>query len=62
MKKHRLIRLIKDRGCVITRIFLPKNTLMYANHLVDDVWSITLGKDNSIALSVINYEHFEFVE
>jgi hypothetical protein len=62
MRKHRLIRLIKDRGCVITGVLLPKNTLVYANHLVDDVWSITLGKDNSIALSVINYEHFDFVE
>ncbi len=57
MKKHRLIRLIKDRGCVITRVFLPRDTVVYANHIVDDVWSITLGKDNSIALSVINYEH-----
>ena len=62
MKKHRLIRLIKDRSCVITGVLLPKNTLVYANHLVDDVWSITLGKDNSIALSVLEYEHFEFVE
>ena len=62
MKKHRLIRLIKDRSCVITRMFLPKDTVVYANHLVEDVWSITLGKDNSIALSVINYEHFDFVE
>ena len=62
MKKHRLIRLTKDRGYVITRMFLPKDTVVYANHLVDDVWSITLGKDNSIALSVINYEHFDFVE
>lgn len=62
MKKHRLIRLIKDRSCVITTVFLPKGTLVYANHLVEDVWSITLGRDNNIAISVLEYEHFEFVE
>jgi len=61
MQNHHLIRLIKDRSCVITRVFLPKGTVVYANQIVDDVWSITLGKDNNIAISVINYEHFEFV-
>jgi len=62
MQNHRLIRLIKDRSCVITGVLLPKNTLVYANHLVEDVWSITLGRDNNIAISVLEYEHFEFVE
>ena len=62
MKKHRLIRLTKDRGCVITRMFLPKDTVVYANHLVEDVWAITLFRDNNIAISGLEYEHFEFVE
>jgi hypothetical protein len=62
MKKHRLIRLTKDRGCVITRMFLPKDTTVYADYIVAGVWHITLGKDNNIYISVIENEDFIFVE
>ena len=62
MKKHRLIRLIKDRNCHITGVFLPKDTTVYANYIVADMWHITLGKDSKISFSVIENEDFVFVE
>ena len=62
MKKHRLIRLTKNRGCYITKVFLPKDTTVYADYIVADMWHVTLGKDNNISFSVIENEDFEFVE
>ena len=58
MKKHALIRLTKNRVCYITKIFLPKNSVLYADHVIKDVWMIN---NNNIRLSVIEYEDFEFV-
>jgi len=57
--RNRLIRLIKNRGCYITGIFLPKDTTVYASHVIMDVWHIKFC-DNS--LSVIEKEDFEFVD
>jgi hypothetical protein len=58
MKKHALIKLKKNRSCEITKIFLPKNSVLYADHVIKDVWMIN---NNNIRLSVIEYEDFEFV-
>jgi len=62
MRKHRLIRLTRNRGCYITKVFLPKDTTVYANYIVADMWHITLGKDSKISFSVIENEDFVFVE
>ena len=58
MKKHALIRLKKNRSCEITKIFLPKNSVLYAEHVIKDVWMIN---NNNIRLSVIQYEDFDFM-
>ena len=58
MKKHALIRLTKNRVCYITKIFLPKNSVLYADHVIKDVWHIT---NSNVSLSLIEYEDFEFV-
>lgn len=58
MKKQALIRLTKNRVCYITKIFLPKNSVLYAEHVVKDVWHIN---NNNIKLSVIKYEDFDFM-
>ena len=59
MKKHALIRLKKNRSCEITKIFLPKNSVLYAEHVIKDVWHIN---NNNIRLSVIQYEDFDFIQ
>jgi hypothetical protein len=59
MKK--LILLKKERGCGITGIVLPIGTKLYAEHIADKYWHIYLGKNNSLALSVIKDLEFEFV-
>ena len=58
MKKSALIRLKKNRSCEITKIFLPKNSVLYAEHVIKDVWMIN---NNNIRLSVIQYEDFDFM-
>lgn len=62
MEKTRLIRLTKNRGCYITKVFLPKDTTVYADYIVADMWHITLGKDSKISFSVIEDDDFVFVE
>ena len=59
MKKHALIRLTKNRSCEITKIFLPKDTVIYADHVIEDVWHIT---NSNVSLSVIEYEDFDFIQ
>lgn len=59
MKKTSLIRLTKNRVCYITKIFLPKNSVLYAEHVIKDVWHIN---NNNIRLSVIQYEDFDFIQ
>ena len=54
----RLIRLTKNRACHITKIFLPKNSVLYAEHVVKDVWHIN---NNNVKLSVIEHEDFDFM-
>ena len=58
MKKQALIRLTKNRVCYITKIFLPKNSVLYAEHVIKDVWHIN---NYYVSISVIEYEDFEFV-
>ena len=58
MKKTALIRLKKNRSCEITKIFLPKNSVLYAEHVIKDVWMIN---NNNIRLSVIEYVDFDFM-
>ena len=58
MKKTALIRLTKNRVCYITKIFLPKNSVLYAEHVIKDVWMIN---NNNIRLSVIEYVDFDFM-
>jgi hypothetical protein len=54
----RLIRLTKNRACYITKIFLPKNSVLYAEHVVKDVWHVN---NNNVKLSVIEHEDFDFM-
>ena len=58
MKQKTLIRLTKNRVCYITKIFLPKNSVLYAEHTTKDVWLIN---NNNIKLSVIEYQDFDFI-
>ena len=58
MKKHALIRLTKNRVCYITKIFLPKNSVLYADHVIKDVWHIN---NHYVSISVIEYEDFDFM-
>jgi len=50
--------LTKNRVCYITKIFLPKNSVLYAEHVIKDVWMIN---NNNIRLSVIQYQDFDFM-
>ena len=58
MKKTALIRLTKNRVCYITKIFLPKNSVLYAEHVIKDVWHIN---NYYVSISVIEYEDFDFM-
>lgn len=58
MKNTRLIRLKRNRYCQITKVSFPKNTILYAEHIVKDVWHIN---NYYVSLSVIEHEDFDFV-
>ena len=58
MKKTALIRLKKNRSCEITKILLPKDTVLYAEHVIKDVWHIN---NHFVSISVIEYEDFDFM-
>ena len=62
MQKTRLIRLIKDRNCNITGVSLPKDTTIFANHVISNAWSITIGRDSKFVLGVIEDDDLVFVE
>jgi hypothetical protein len=43
-------------------VSLPKDTTIFANHVISNAWSITIGRDSKFVLGVIEDDDFVFVE